>query len=156
MTTILDLDALLDGTLDDVKNVPDYVTPPAGTYMLSISDVELDKRKNKDDDDVVTINITYVVAATIETKEAPVADGSMFSERFQYSEDGLAYFKRAAKNILNVADLDKVSLRDIFATLKTNAPFQAIISHTESVVGTGETAKKYTNLRLRPVHPVTA
>lgn len=152
MPTILDLDALLDGNLDEVKDIPDFVTPPEGSYMLKISGVELDRGKAKDGTERVTIVVTRSVAATLETKELPVADGSLFSERFQYNEDGLAYFKRMAKSTLNVEDLSGASMRDIFATLVDAAPYKAAITHTESTVGEGAEAKKYVNLRIRPVH----
>lgn len=155
--TILDMDAMLDGTLDEVADVPDYVTPPAGTYVLAVEDVAIDKRKDKAGVEKPIINVTFKVVATIETKEPPVSDGSLFSERFQYTEDGLAYFKRAAKSILNVADVSGASLRDIFATLKDVQQVNAVISHTESTVGVGAEAKNYTNLRIRYVHaPATA
>lgn len=152
METILDLDALLDGNLNDVKDVPDFVTPPEGAYMLAINDVALDKREDKDKVEKVVIVITYSVAGTLEVKDMPVADGSLFTERFQYTEDGKAYFKRAAKNILNVDSVDGASLRDIFAALKDSAPFKAAITHSTSTVGEGANAKNYTNLRIRPVH----
>lgn len=150
METILDLDAMLDGNLNDVADVPDYVTPPEGNYTLGISDVALDKRKNKDGTETPQIVLTYVVSETKETKGMPVADGSLFSERFTYNEDGLKYFKRAAKNILNVSDLNGVTVRDIFATLKDSAPFTAVISHSQSKSEDGNTT--YTNVRVRPVH----
>lgn len=35
-TNDLDLDALLDGTLDDVADMPEFVTPNAGTWRVTI------------------------------------------------------------------------------------------------------------------------
>lgn len=147
---ILDLDALLDQNLDAVPDIPDYVTPPAGNYMLRIHDAALDNSaKDKEGNAVVRILVTLAVVSTLETEEMPVADGSLFSERFQFTEDGQAYFKRLAKNVLNVSDLEGVSLRDIFATLKATDPFKAVITHTTSK---GKDGKDYTNLRMRPMH----
>jgi hypothetical protein len=147
--TILDLDALMDANLDEVVNVPDYVIPPDGVYTLAISDATLDKVKNKEGKESPVFIITYRVEATKETKGMPVADGSLFSERFQYTEEGLKYFKRAAKNILNTATVDGVSIRDILATLKDNPPFTAVITVAET---TSPEGKKYENVRVRPVH----
>lgn len=152
-TTLLDLDALLDGNLEAVPDVPDYVTPPEGTYQLSVADIALDNsRKDKTGKPVIVIITTLKVEATLETKSMPVADGSMFTERFTHSEEGLKYFKRFAKNILNVSDLGDASLRDIFATLKDSGVFKAVLTHSTSTVGEGDNKKEYVNTRMRPVH----
>lgn len=153
-TTLLDLDAILDGNLADVADVPDYVTPPEGTYQLSIADVTLDDSgKDAEGNKRIVIINTIKVESTIEAKGMPVADGSLFTERFQYSEDGLKYFKRFAKNVLNVGDLADVSLRDIFASLKDSGVFNAVITHA---VSKGKDGKDYTNTRMRPVHEAPA
>jgi hypothetical protein len=152
-TTILDMDALLDETLDTVADVPDYVTPPEGVYTLKVSNCELSSREDKTTKAKTSlIAITYEVVTTHEVKdnkEPPVANGSLFSERFQVTEEGKAYFKRAAKNILQVSSLDGVSLRDIFATLKDSQAVRAVINHSESA--SADRATKYTNLRIRIV-----
>lgn len=144
-TTLLDLDSLLDGSLDAVADVPDYVTPPAGVYLLSIASAELVQDKDKEGKARNRLVIAYKVDATVEVEgtDLPVADGSLFSERFTYSEEGLGYFKRMAKNWLN-ADVTGVSLRDILSTLADSPSTKAVITLAKS----GE----YTNVRVRPVH----
>lgn len=143
-TALLDLDALLDSNMDSVPEVPDYVTPPAGNYVLSIADAEITKTAGKDGKpDVVRLGITYKIEESTEVEGMPVADGSLFSERFTYNEQGLGYFKRQAKNILN-EDITGVSIRDVLSTLKDSTPFKAVITLTKS----GE----FTNVRVRPVH----
>ena len=143
-TALLDLDAILDGNMDEVPDVPDYVTPPAGSYKLSIAEAELTKTAGKDGKpDVVRLGITYRVDQSVEVEGQPVSDGSLFSERFTYNEQGLGYFKRQAKNILN-ENIDGVSIRDVLATLKDAPSFDAVITLTKS----GE----FTNVRVRPVH----
>lgn len=155
LDTILDLDAMLDGNLTNVPDVPDFVTPPPGTYQIKVENAELtDTAKDKEGNKIVRMEITLSVASTLEladAKDLPVADGSMFSERFQYSEDGLKYFKRFAKNVLNVPDLNDVSLRDILATLKDAPIFKAVITHSTSMGG-ADGKQAYTNVRMRPVH----
>jgi hypothetical protein len=141
---LLDLDALLDSNMDAVPEVPDYVTPPAGSYVLSIAEAEITKSEGKDGKpDLVRLNITYKVEESVEVEGQPVAEGALFSERFTYNEQGLGYFKRQAKNILN-ENIDGVTIRDVLATLKEAPAFKAVITLSKS----GE----YTNVRVRPVH----
>ena len=143
-TALLDLDALLDSNMDAVPDVPDYVTPPAGTYVLSIADADISKTAGKDGKpDTIRLNLTYKIDQSVEVEGMPVADGSLFSERFTYNEQGLGYFKRQAKNILN-ENIDGVSIRDVLATLKEGIPFKAVITLSKS----GD----FTNVRVRPVH----
>lgn len=149
--TILDLDAMLDGTLDQIQAAPDYVTPPPGDYILSVEEAKLEKYKNKEQKEGIRIKIQYKVNQTValseHTEEPAVADGSMFNETFQYTEEGLPYFKKAAQSILNVKSLDGVSLRDIFDGLR-GQEFQARIGSKSSV----KDGKTYENATIRPVH----
>lgn len=154
MEKILDLDAMLDGNMDAVEDIPDYVTPPAGVYMLKINKVELDKREGKDGaDDTIRIVSTIEVVESKEVEGMPVADGSFFTERFTYSEEGLQYFKRFAKNWLNTSDINGVSLRDTFEALTSNPPITAVVTVATTK---GKDGKDYTNTRVRPVHEAAA
>ena len=47
--TILDLDALMDMKMNDIETLPDYITPPAGLYMLAIKDCTFEKYDVKDE-----------------------------------------------------------------------------------------------------------
>ena len=156
--TILDLDALLDSTLDNVADMPDYQNPPAGLYKLAVAKVEIDEYSKKAEPTVKLkrIKMEYKVAATVQladAKDLPVADGTIFSENFSANEDGLAFFKKAAKKILNVADLDGVSLRDVFASL-VGAEFDAKITIKETKSADGSAT--YENVRINVVPPVAA
>lgn len=150
--TILDLDALLDSTMDGVKDVPDFVNPPAGVYMLRVKEAKSEQytqkaKDGKPEQKALRLKIMYEVAETIETKEAPVADGSLFSESFMATEDGLGYFKNQAKKIFNVKELGDAKIRDILESL-TGQEFKAAIT----IRKTGE----YENVQVRPVHEVAA
>ena len=149
--TILDLDALLDGSLDNVQAAPDYVTPPPGNYMLAIDDAKLEKYKSKEGKEGVRIKLGYKVVQTIDlsenTDEPPVADGSMFSESFLYTEEGLPYFKKTAQNILDVKSIEGVSMRELLDGLKGTEFRARIGSRTSEKDG-----KKYENATIRPVH----
>lgn len=150
--TILDIDSLLDSNLASTEDVPDFVTPPAGSYMLSIKEAKTEKFESKPKDGKPAIKglrlkVFYVVDQTIDTKELPVADGSLFSESWMANEDGLKYFKKQAKAILNVKDLGDTSIRDILEGL-SGVQFKAAISIRKS----GE----FENVQVRPVHETPA
>lgn len=155
--TILDLDALLDGNLDSVAAAPDFLTPPPGSYALRIKDAALEKyaKKGETEKNNVRIKLQYEVVETIElsekTNEPAVANGTMFSETFLYSEEGLPYFKKAAQNILNVKSVDGVSMRDLLDGLK-NTEFKAVIGTRVST----KDNKTYENATIRPVHETPA
>lgn len=153
-TTILDLDALLDGTMDSVADVPDYVTPPAGTYVVKVDKAELEKYKNKAGEEKLRFRILYSIVSTIELaddKTPPVANGSLFTETFMADGDGLAFFKRQAKKLLDVESLDGVTIRDILAELVGREVRVAITIRVSESNGT-----KYENINLRVLPPEAA
>lgn len=49
----------------------------------------------------------YAILETISTatKEEPVPDGSLFTETFMPTQDGLGYFKKRITGIMNVSDV---------------------------------------------------
>lgn len=150
-STLLDLDSLLDETLNDVEDLPDYITPPTGLYVLSIPSVKLEPFEKKDEngkvaEKLVRIRLTYSADECKEVEEGqyPPAAGSLFSDSFMFNEMGKAIFKRTAKAILNVDSLDDAPFREIFDALVAVEPFNA------SVV----TKKKgnYDNTTVRPMH----
>lgn len=153
--TILDLDSLLDSTLDNVADVPDYQIPPAGLYKLAVNKVEIDEYSTKKapTEKQKRIKLEYKVVATVQlgdTKDLPVADGTLFSENFSANEDGLAFFKKQAKKVLNVSDLNGVSLRDVFASLQ-GAEFDAKLTIKKSKSEDGST--EYENVRVAAMPP---
>lgn len=151
--TILDLDSMLDTAMDTIETLPDYVTPPAGSYVLKVLEAKSEKYKPKDakQPEGMRLKIQYSVSATLEladSKELPVKDGSLFSESFMATEDGLKYFKRQAMNIMNVDDLGKASLRDVMDGMK-NEEFKARITIKKT---SGDNGAVYENIQVRPVH----
>lgn len=153
-STILDLDTLLDSTLDTVADIPDYINPPNGTYRLGIHDAgieKMDAREASGDKPArpagSRIKITYKVVGTVETKEPPVADGTLFTETFMGTEEGLGFFKKQVKKIMNGEDITGVSMRDLLDGLK-GLEFDAVIT-TRSTVSKGKT---YENVNVRPIH----
>ena len=149
----LDLGAMMNQTMDSIPDAPDFNNPPAGVYTLTVKDVAIDKYKSKAEPDVEKqrIKVTYSV---VETKEVvagaiPVPNESMFTETFMATEQGLSYFKKAAKNIMNVADLAGVSYADIFSSMK-GVQFDARISIKLSPNPAGG---NYENLQIRVIAP---
>lgn len=147
--TILDLDAMLDSSLDAIPEAPDYQNPPPGLYLLVVEDAAVDSYKDKEQNEKARLKITYKVGATIETKEIPVADGTLFTETFTATEQGLSFFKKQAKNILNVSSLDGVPMREVLSSLK-GVEFKA--SLTTSTTKNSTTGQVYENVRIRPQH----
>jgi hypothetical protein len=160
--TILDLDEMMDIEMDKVETLPDYVTPPAGAYMLSVSDCEIEKYKQKVRDnngkdtgqtkDASRIRLTYTIDKTLESSDLPVKDGSLFSETFMGTEDGIKFFKKQAMNIMNVSDLSGARMKDVIDGLK-GMSFKAKITIRKSPDGQGGS---YENVQVRPVHEAAA
>lgn len=150
--TILDVDSLLDTQMDSVETMPDYVTPSKGVYQLKVKEAGIVAGKEKDGVKTNRLSITYEIAETLESDEAPYPNGSLFSERFTATEDGLKYFKKQATKILNVADMTGATLRDIMDGLQ-NVEFKAVITVRSS---TGDNGKTYENVNVRPLHDAPA
>ena len=155
--TILDLDAMMDIKMDEVETLPDFITPPAGNYVLQVKDVKVEKYASKAEPNMnkQRIRVTYAVVATQEVVAGsiPVADGSLFSETFMATEDGIKYFKKSALGILAVTDFEGATLKDVMEGLK-DAEFKARItarSTKDPVSG-----QVYENISVRPVPPPAA
>lgn len=150
--TILDLDALLDTEMDKVETLPDYVKPGRSLLQLKIKEAGTKERKDKDGNKAVNLNIVYEIQETLESDEPPFPNGSLFSDRFQASEDGIKFFKKQAMAILNVKDMEGVKLRDVFEGL-VGTEFKAAITVRTT---TGADGKAYENLNIRPLHEAPA
>lgn len=154
--TILDIDSLLDDTLDHVEDVPDFVTPPEGDYLLSIPSAEI--KKSDDQKKAARIVLTYSVDSLVQisnAKDIPVAEGAMFTESFQATEEGLKYFKKQAKKLLNVEDITGVSMREILSSLAEvkQMPARIKINRTPKKDESGTVVGSYENVRITPTYP---
>lgn len=144
--TILDLDALLNSSLDNVADVPDYLNPPTGSYTLSVVEAEIKAGKpaeGKTPAKAARIVVTYRVDQTKETEGIPVPDGTLFTEGFQGTEKGLEFFKKQSKKLLNVEDLNGVTIADILGSLKEVQNFDAMVTLKKD--------EQYENVNVRPV-----
>lgn len=156
--TILDIDDLLNTSMDSVVDIPDYITPETGLYMLSIHDVTI--KRAKEAGKASRIMVTLAISATVELPEGsmPAADGSLFVLSYQGTKEGIEYFKRDAKKMLNMDELPAgLSMGDVFEALKAVDPFRAKVttttnSSTVTDPATGEkSTKNYTNTRVDPI-----
>lgn len=159
--SLLDMDALLDQDMGSVEDIPDYVEPPAGHYNLGIASAEAETYTQKAREATATeaakaakecgrIRVTYRVNSTkeVEGDESPVPDGSLFSETFMLTEQGLGFFKKTAKKILKVEEMEGVNVRELLSELATVENFDAMITiRTSDKPGGGV----YTNTNVRPV-----
>lgn len=147
----LDLGAMMDATLDNIPDAPDFITPPPGIYTLGVKDCKVETYKPKAGGEAQRIRILYTVEATEEVaaNEVPVPDGSMFSETFMATQQGLSYFKSRVKAIMNVDSLAGSSLRDMMESIKgTTFDARITIKKTSNPNG-GE----YENVQIRVIPP---
>ena len=151
--TVLDLENMLEETLDSIPDAPDYVTPPAGEYTLLVKDALIDKyfTKKEPDTEKQRLKIIYSIVETLSTatKEEPVPNESLFSEQFQATTDGLSYFKKRITGIMNVENVLGTSLADMMDSVK-GATFKARISIKKSK---GDDGTEYENVQIRIVPP---
>ena len=157
--TILDLDELMDKKMDEVPTLPDYINPPPGLYVLRVKDCGTEKYDIKDENKKPTgdkgtrIKITYEIVNTVSVLEGeqPVPNGSIFTESFQGTEEGIQYFKKAAMNILSDTDFEGASIRDVMDGVK-GTEYEAKITVRKSA---GKAAGQvYENLVIRAANPV--
>lgn len=149
----LDLGAMMSETLDTIPDAPDFTNPPAGEYTINVKDCAVDKYKSKAEPDVEKqrLKITYTVVTTHSTmgNEPPVPDGSMFTETFQATEQGIGYFKKRVKELMGASDLVGVSLGDMMSSVK-GAEVKCKITIRESP-NSSDPLNPYKNLNIRIV-----
>lgn len=103
-TSILNLDALLDQSMEAVEAAPNFVDLETGIYILEVLEGKADKQKTKDEAkakaegkplEYVVLKHQYKVIEVIQTEgnAIPVAAGSLCSDQWQLGEKGLPHFK---------------------------------------------------------------
>ena len=154
-TTMLDLEGMLNDSLDAIPEAPDFNNPPAGEYRLLCKDAAIDKYETKKEPGIQKqrLKITYSIIETISTAsdEQPVPDGSLFTETFQATEQGLSYFKKRIKEVMNASDVTVVSLADMISSVK-GTEFNARISIKISP-NPKDKDNPYQNLQTRVIPP---
>ena len=154
--TLLDMNEVLDTSIDNVEDAPEFVIPPDGEYMLEVKDSKLEDYKvtlkDGTEEKRVRLKIIYSVVQTHELsneEEHRVPAGAMFSEQFMTNPQGLSYFKRQAKNILGEETIKGAVIRDILKELPNNHQFNATVK-VKRTKGSGDNAgKTYENVQVR-------
>lgn len=101
---------LLDATLDDLADLPEFVTPPPGAYALTFKGYE-QKKVN----DNACVIVTFTVAETQELASAdstPVEPGTEFNQMYnmsnEYGQGGLKNLCKPLGEALGVSRLSEV------------------------------------------------
>lgn len=162
--SLLDLDDVLETNIDGVEDAPEFITPAAGSYILTVSEAKPEKYKTTDKEsgeeiEKTRIKIIYSVVAVKELsdpEEAPPAAGSLFSEQFMTNPDGLSYFKRQAKNILGEDNIKGATIGAIISELSNGHTFSADVKLKVSKGKASDGSKReYTNVQVR-IKPTAA
>jgi hypothetical protein len=147
---------MMDIKMDEVETLPDFVSPPAGNYTLKVKDAKIEKYSSKAEPTVnkqrIRVNYTVVATKEVAAGNVPVADGSMFSETFMATEDGIKYFKKAAMGILGVNNFEGASMKDVIDGL-TDVEFEARITVKSTKDAAGQV---YENINVRALNAATA
>jgi hypothetical protein len=153
---IADLDAL---TLDDVDEAPEFMVPPSGKYKLGISAADIQTRE-KDGETKQAMRLIYFTRETLELnnqEEDEVPVGTLFSENFQATKQGLEFFKTRMKKLLG-DDLSGVSIKDMLEFLPKQFGKEGdkdILTTMRKVLSKpDETGNQFENVRFQKIEVV--
>lgn len=125
MTTLLNLDDMLGQSLKTVQAAPDFVQLESGVYVLSVKETKAEKKASKDKTkgDYILLTIQYEVADVIEQEGTPIKVGSLTSESFMFTDQGLPYFKGriaqiAVANNGSEDDVNGLSVKEALEAVK--------------------------------------
>lgn len=161
--SILNLDEMLGQSLDAVVAAPDFITPENGVYVLAVKDTKAEKKDVKDKAAAekegkptayVALTFTYEIKDIIEQEGQPIKPGSLFSERFTVTEQGLPYFKSRVAAIAvasgsSAEDVDGLSIKEALEAVKT-LEFKTNIKQNVRKVNDGT----ITDIRMNNIRPV--
>lgn len=108
MSTLLDLDALMEEKMDGVEAAPEFVDPSNGVHNFQVIKLEPSNREAKDKakaqaegkaTEWVTIKLTYRILDTVECEGLPPKPGSLCSEDFTFNDQGKPYLKARLQSI---------------------------------------------------------
>jgi len=147
--TILDLDSIMDVDMGKVETMPDYVNLSKGVYVLKCTKAEPYKKEAQGEKAArAGFRITYELVDTKECEDLAFPNGSLISENFTATEQGLQFFKKRAMNLLNVSSLDGASLKDVLdSMIGVEATAVVTIRKTKA-----ENGNEYENASYRFLH----
>ncbi len=160
--TLIDLDNLDDISLEGVASAPEFIEPPHGRYKLGVQakieeyekDEVVNKEKTGEKVKAKRIRFTYSIQEVLELKdkkELQPAEGSMFSETFTATSEGLPYFKTRATAILG--DLGGATIKEVVSELNNEAiSFTADVkTRTTKNKDADGNEKEFTNVNVRVI-----
>ena len=157
--TLLDLDDLDSLTLDDVDEAPEFMAPPSGKYKLGITQADIQARE-KDGETKQSFRLIYYVQDTIELAnqdEDLVPVGTLFSENFQATKQGLEFFKSRMKKLLG-DDLTGISIKDMLAFLPKqfdkDGDKSILTTLRKTLTKDKESGNEYENVRFQKMEVV--
>ena len=146
--TLLDLESMVDDTLDDIREAPDYINPPAGDYTLMTKAGKITKYVNdKTGEETQNILVTIATVEALElvsSEEPPVPDGSLFTVKYKGTMDGVGKFKRDIRKMAGLSSTNNMSLSSAFELLESGLEFQGRISYSAFQ------GRDYLNLKVMP------
>lgn len=111
---VFDLDAYLDADLSSIPDLPDFITPPAGSHLVRVKAPKIDNEKG----DVIA-NFSYLALIELANpesgEEAPKVD-SLMSENYRQGKDtnptvGLSRMKKQWELVM--AKMGWTTLREL-------------------------------------------
>lgn len=148
--TMLNLEDMMNDTLDAIPEAPDFVTPPAGEYVLNVKDAVVDKYRDKEGKDKQRLKITYTIVETVSVagNEPPVPNESIFTETFVATEQGLSFFKKRIREVMNTSGVEGVTLSEMMNSAK-GMQFKCRITIKKSPNPKGG---EYENIQIRVIN----
>lgn len=126
----VDLDALLNQSLNDIPDQPDFVVPKVGAYMIMVKEID----RNGVINDKKAIKFLYSIVEALEIKGTEgddVKTGDVFGEAFFVNtQKGAAFVAGHLKKLLNPVELrmNTHSLGESMAAFK-GCTVAAVITH---------------------------
>jgi hypothetical protein len=159
--TLLDLDAILDQSMDDVEEAVGFITPSEGIYLLAIPFCKIEKYKTKENPNVdkSRIKLGYSVIKQLEKSKSEDPESppnGLFTEVFQFNSQGLGFFKAKAIDLLTTTD--GLSVREAIKAINESAlvvKAKVGIKLTPKKEGAGGTGKDYINVQVKVLELVT-
>lgn len=139
MSENMSMDSLLDSNLDDFADLPEFVTPPSGTYTTKVNF----STKVVNDKPGIEVKLTILAVNELNNPEdTPPADGSVASQFFfMDNEFGQGAFKKCTANLK--AATGSVTIRDII----TNCDGMECVTVTSTRKDKNDKEKLYLNIK---------
>jgi len=122
------IDQLLDASMDEISNAPEFMNPPNGAYLCTVKKVDTKAEVGKEGEKRRAVRLIFTIDSVVEladTNETPPPVGAMFSQTFGWDakaaaeegpQAGWRWLKGAVKGVSDQLALPKMS--DTLAVLE--------------------------------------